>query len=252
MRRVAPPYSRPHLIERLRRRLDRDGYPRAQMLLIVLLTSAAGFVASWLLLHVGVRAMALRYALACLLAYVVFLALLWLWMRMRKDDYLDVPDFSHPNAPPANVHGDGGESAGGGASAHWDAVDGDDSVVLESVETPTDSGIGDALGAAADTDEFAIPLFLVIALAAMVLSSLLVIWSAPVLFAELLVDGVLAASLYRRLRGIETRYWLDSAVRRTVWPFLATTLIAAATGWALQTQAPGALTLGDALARLAG
>ena len=81
---------------------------------------------------------------------------------------------------------------------------------------------------------------------------LFVVWSATVLFAELLLDGVLAASLYRRLRGREARHWIDSAVRRTFWPFIATTLLAAASGWALQWKVPGAVTIGEALARMSG
>ena len=60
--------------------------------------------------------------------------------------------------------------------------------------------------------------------AALLLSSLWVVYSAPVLFAELLVDGVLAASLYRRLRGLESQHWLETALKRTVWPFVVTCL----------------------------
>lgn len=242
--------SRPQLIERLRRRLDRDGYPRAQMLLIVMLTGGAGFLASWSLLHLGVHAMALRYALACIAAYLVFLGLLWLWMRTRADDWIEVPDFNGGGRLDTRVHGHSGESAGGGSSGSWDAAVDDQAIHADSSDTGLADPVGVSFGSAADADEFAIPLFLVIALAAMVMSSLFVVWSAPILFAELLVDGVLAASLYRRLRGLEARHWLDSAVRRTFWPFLATTLIAAAVGWALQWHAPGAVTIGDALGRM--
>ena len=253
--------TRPQLIERLRRRIDRDGWPRAQMLLIVVLTGGAGFVASWGMLHLGVQAMALRYALACLLAYLVFLGLLGLWLRTRANDYLEVPNVDVPDfgnlgeRSAACVQGHGGESAGGGASASWLDARNEMDLIIDSPgndDVDVSGALGDSLGAAADADEFAIPLFLVVALIAMLLSSLFVVWTAPVLFAELLVDGVLAASLYRRLRGLDARHWLDSAVRRTFWPFLATTVLAAVVGWILQWQAPGAVTIGEALARMSG
>ncbi len=237
--RKSPHYSRPRLIERLRHRLDRDSYPRLQMLLIVMLTAGAGFLASSLMLRLGVHSMGLRYFFACLCAYGVFLLLLWLWLRTRAEDYIDLPDpgwLPSRGSPRDEFIARGGQSAGGGSSASYEVDDG----VAES------SGVfGDALDAAGSADEFAIPLFVVLAVAAMLLSSLFVVWSAPVLFAELLVDGVLAASLYRRLRGLDARHWLESAVRRTFWPFLATALIAAGTGWGLQHFSPRALTVGD-------
>jgi hypothetical protein len=232
-----PRTTRPQLIERLRRRLDRDGWPRAQMLLIVMLTGAAGFIASWSLLRFGVHAMALRYMFACLIAYAVFLALLWVWMRTSASDWTEIPDLPH-------FSGSGG--------AEQPATADDSGTIGDAPSSDGDGaadGLVDTLGTA---DEFALPLLLVVALAALVLSSLFVVWTAPVLFAELLIDGVLAASLYRRLRGLEPRHWLDSAVRRTAWPFLATTGLVGVSGWLMQKQAPGAVTIGEALARLGG
>lgn len=44
--------------------LERDSYPRLQMLLIVMLTGAAGFVVSFLLLRAGLGDMWLRYLAA--------------------------------------------------------------------------------------------------------------------------------------------------------------------------------------------
>lgn len=68
---------------------------------------------------------------------------------------------------------------------------------------------------------------------------------APTLFAELLLDGVLSASLYRRLSRVERWHWLETAVRRTVWPFILTAVMAFAVGWVLQDSAPEARSIGD-------
>ncbi len=44
------------------------------------------------------------------------------------------------------------------------------------------------------------------------------IYIAPALLAEIFVDGVLIAGLYRRLRGYDTQHWLKAAVKRTWLP----------------------------------
>ena len=116
--------------------------------------------------------------------------------------------------------------------------------MLDDTTTP----IGEALGAVSDADELAIPLMALLLVAALVLSSLFVVYSAPILFAELLVDGVLAASLYRRLRGLEPTHWLETAVRRTFLPFVLTTAFVVAAGWGMARYAPGADSIGDVLA----
>jgi hypothetical protein len=111
-------------------------------------------------------------------------------------------------------------------------------------------GLGKGLGSVgdvADGDELVIPLLVVALAVGLALSSLYVIYSAPTLFAELLLDGALAATLYRRLRGIETRHWVSTAVRRTLLPFAITAVFLGAVGWGLQSYAPGARSLGEAI-----
>lgn len=217
------------------------------MFLLVTLTGAAGFLASVGMLHAGVNAMWIRYPAAVGLAYLVFLFLLWLWLRTSGKDYVDFADpsvipsgRSSPGATNESIFaGKGGEADGGGASGWFETPDGSDAPA----EGMADS-VGEALGAATQAEEFSIPLVAIILVAAVALSSLFVIYSAPILFAELLVDGVLAASLYRRLRGIEQRHWLTTAVRRTFMPFVLTACFMAAGGWAMTIAAPGAKSIG--------
>lgn len=240
--------SRQSEILRLNRKLVREGFPRLQMSFLVAITGAAGFVASFSLLHSGVHAMPWRYLLACLIAYAVFLLMLWLWLRTKAEDYADIPDFSNgipsPGGGGGECHsyaGNGGEFGGGGASGSFDSTY--EVVPLESADTG--GPVGDVLEAASGADELAIPLFVVILFAALLLSSLYVVYSAPMLFAELLLDGMLAAGLYRRLRGIPRRHWLETALRRTFWPFLLTALLAWCAGWSMQLYAPEADSIGD-------
>jgi hypothetical protein len=232
-------------VDDARRRLLREGWPRLQMLLLVMLTGGAGFLAAWGLLQAGVLRMAVRYPLAVVAAYGVFLVLLWLWLRTRAEDW-DLPDFdggSGRRGDASDWQGGGGHGGGGGASASWD--DAGSGGALDAVTAP----VGDALGAAAEAEEFALPLAVVLValavVAVLLMSSLFLVWSAPVLFAELLVDGVLAAGLYRRLRRASGPHWLETAVRRTWLPFVLTGVLAALVGWGLGAYAPGATTLGQ-------
>lgn len=242
---VIPQLHRGHEIQRIRSDLERDSFPRLQMFLLVTLTGVSGFLASYIFLRAGLGEMWLRYLASVGVAYLMFLVFLWLWLRTCAEDYADLPDISGlPSSVSGNsgncYSGKGGDFGGGGANGSFDAPSGDISVLGDA-----SSSVGDALGTAAEAEEFAIPLFVLILIGAMVFSSLFLVYSAPVLFAELLVDGVLSASLYRRLRGLETRHWLETAIRRTVWPFVLTAAIVAAAGWAMTLYAPEARSIGD-------
>ena len=236
-------FSRDEQVRKARGRLERHGFPRLQMLFLVLLTGAAGFVASSFLLHFGFTHMGLRYPVAVGVAYLVFLALLWIWLRTGADDYLDAPDLF--DVLPARRSGSGGSCHQGSERPSADISTGDASAPDDS-----SSAFGDALGAAAEADEFAIPLIILVLVAALLLSSLFIVYSAPLLFAELLVDGALAASLYRRLRRLEPRHWLDTAFRRTVVPFLLTAAVVSACGWGLAQLVPDAHSIGQVLSHL--
>ena len=256
--RSLPVTSRKQLIQRIQRELEKRGYPRLQMMLLVALTGGAGFLASFALLVSGVDSLGVRYSVAVAIAYLVFLVLLWIWLRTDFDTYDGLDEVATdlmdaiPNSATRGAKGwsgGGGSHSGGGSSGRWD--DGSSSEPL--VELPDVSLPG--ADVVADADEFAIPLAVILAVVGITLvtlfASFTVILSAPVLFAELIVDGVLAASLYKRLRRTDSRHWLQSAVRRTIVPFAITAILAGAIGWGLAMYAPGARTLGDALAILA-
>lgn len=155
-------------IIRVRRQLEQDAYPRLQMGLIVALTGAAGWLLSALLLALGMDQMALRYPAALGGAYLVFLGLLWLWLRTQAQDYDLLPDVVDMALPRGGHCGTGdvpltsggsGDFAGGGASGHFDAP-----AALPADEPGVLSAVGDAVGSVGDADEFAVPL-LAIALA---------------------------------------------------------------------------------------
>jgi hypothetical protein len=217
------------------------------MLLIVALTSGAGLLASWLLLSAGMPSMGLRYALAVAIAYVVFLGMLWVWLRSDSNDYIDFPNLSSSRSDSSQACATA--PASDTPATAFDATSSADSASGTKADSLFgDVGVGDVLGSG---DEIGVPLVIVIglliALAGLLLVIANVVWSAPVLFAELLFDGVLATALYRRLRRQDSRHWLETAVRRTAWPFVIALALASATGFALQAWRPEAVTLGQAL-----
>jgi hypothetical protein len=88
-----------------------------------------------------------------------------------------------------------------------------------------------------------IPLLLLAAL--LTAASLYIVIVAPTLFAELLVDALIAAGVYRRVRRLPARHWFVSSLAHTWRPFLilfATTLI---TSMVLQALVPTADSIGD-------
>jgi hypothetical protein len=239
--------ERQHLVRIFRKQLEVHSFPRLQMALIVALTGGAGLLSSYLLLAAGWDSMVTRYPVALALAYLVFLLLLWLWLRGNADDYIDagdpgnLVDLADLGSAPFRGGG-GGDFGGGGAEASFDApgsLVGDTSHEMPSIADAA-SGLDGV-----DGDLEVIPLAVIALAIGMALASLYIVWAAPVLFAELLLDGALTYSLYRRLNRPERFHWFETALRRTAWPFVATAVFLGVAGFAMQAHAPEARTLGE-------
>lgn len=246
-------------LQQLRRRLEDDSWPRLQMALMVALTGTFGLVCSFVLLKAGVGSMALRYPLALIGAYLFFLALLWLWLRTKAEDYADGADLvelvpmpmPRPGMPAVTVNAGGGDFAGGGASGSFEAFDATPVPADASPFSSLGDVAGDVVGSASDADELALPLVAVVLLAAVALglavASFYMVYLAPALLAELLLDGALSYTLYRRLRTADRQHWLATALRRTVLPFILTGLFLFGIGAALSAYAPGARSIGEVM-----
>jgi len=98
---------------------------------------------------------------------------------------------------------------------------------------------------AVDFEEGCLILIAIVALIGGAVACFYVIYIAPALLAEILVDGVLLAGLYRRVRNIEQRHWLLAAVRRTLAPAMLAAMFFAIAGWGLQKAVPEAHTIGQ-------
>ncbi|PUE06802.1 hypothetical protein B9Z51_12760 [Limnohabitans sp. T6-5] len=169
------------------------------MTLIVALTGGVGLLSSFAMLQLGVEAMAVRYPLALAMAYLFFLFFIWLWLHTKAEDCLDFPDWTHTLPSPRSStglpdikSGGGGDFGGGGATGSLDG----ETTVLESTFSSHLGAVGDSVSSMADTDELSLPLWVIILVVgtaiAMALACLYVVYLAPTLFAEVLVDGALS------------------------------------------------------------
>lgn len=235
--------SRKEALRRIQVLVESQGWPRVQMTLLVCLTGAIGFLTSVLLLHHGMTTLWVRYLIAMGVAYLGFLLLLWVWAKTRNrnlSDHLDVPDLGRPGrgggSKDCGYEGKGGDFGGGGSSGSYHP----DLSVSES----SGSGIAEVLPNSLELEELAIPAIVLGVVIMLVGSSVVVIINAPALFAELLLDGILGASLYRRLRGLDHTHWVKTALRKTALPFTGMTIVLVAVGWILQWLDPSAISIG--------
>jgi hypothetical protein len=170
---------------------------------------------------------------------------------------LPIPDFGpqstgveHVPLGKAFEPGGGGSGGAGASGSFGDNSEGALSVVHGSSSSSNDGAVvSDAAAAAFDFEELTIVVIAIVALIGAVWAALWIVWGAPGFFAELLLDAALASGLYRRLRGIRGGHWLSTAVRQTVWRFVAVAALFSLAGAAMQAYSPGAKSIGQVLHR---
>ena len=132
--------------------------------------------------------------------------------------------------------GSGGHSGGGGASASWGEAAASSSASADSASL-LDVADGEA----------GLPLLAILGIMALVATVLVasawVVWSAPVLMAELLVDAAIAGGLYKRMQGMQAQGWWRLCLSHTIWPLLGLLVFFAGLGWLAQQLAPDAVSL---------
>ena len=241
--------KRKRLLNRVSKVLARRGAPRLQMSLMVLVTALSGFMASFLMLLFGITWMWLRYPLAVLMAYGVFLCLIWLWLHSYRkkptvdSDLLDPSMISGENS--GNVpsfHGGGGEFGGGGASGSFARdISGAEDISV----APKSSGGFGGLDLPFDSDELVLVVVVLGVCLFAIVAGIMMVISAPAFLGEVFIDGALAAGLYHRLKKMDRRNWLETAVHRTWLPVIGLILSFAVAGFVFHWYAPNADSIGD-------
>jgi hypothetical protein len=205
----------------LEKYFEKNSAPHFLLSLIVAFTGGVGFLVSWLLLHFQDVDMWIRYPVAVIAAYFVFLGLLRLWAEVER--HRINPDTMERIATPelTDSRAYSGPSAAGNRS--WFDV-------LDIIDFGEDEVAGCAL------------IITGIVAAGSVIA---VILSAPALIADVFLDAVLVTILYKHLKTAARQDWLGAAVRRT-WVAVIVLLIAlSAAGAVIQWHWPQAKSLGD-------
>ncbi len=251
--------DRARRISRLATRFERTHAVRLTMLLVVGIGATVGFLTSAFLLWAGVWFMPVRYAVACALGYAAFVALMNRWLGVQAEretgsnvvehavDTLDLtgPILRRPGRPgggntvPGGVF-EGGRSGGAGASASFGGPSTPAPMYVPSASQASSRGSW-----MPDLDEDGLkllPIFAVIAIILGLFAAGSVIWSAPHLLAEILVDGAIAGGAYQRLKQTG---WTGGIVRRTWKPMLAIFLAFILLGAAGHYFNPAADSIGD-------
>lgn len=243
--------ERERSIRRVAGMLERESFPRTLLLGFVTVAGASGFLASAGLLALGFQNPAPRYAFAGLVGYGAFLLSLRLWLGTRREGDASLPEvdlnpIGEIGTRKADTFGGGGGFSGGGSGGRIHAMSG--VVDVASASDAKESVLGDAAGLAADADEGIVvlaPILLIVAVLVGVAASLSVVWQAPVLLAEVLVDGALAALVYQRVQARPAAHWTTSVWRRTWKPALAIVVTLAVFGALIPVLVPGADSIGD-------
>ncbi len=217
----------------IRRFLTQRRSPRVIVTGILTLTAMAGFISSRLMLLRGLDAMWLRYPLSVLVAWGVFLLLVRIWAE-RERDTIDWQDEPAPReSPPVFRKIPRVKSS---AKIRWFdwieipdlAVDGEGCLL----------GLAFLLGLIA----FGWTLGLLAGLIA----------EADSLLAEVLLDAVLVAAFYHRLRRLQPRWWLAGAVRQTRGPVIGAIIFLMIFGLTAHHFAPAAKSVGGVWKEMVG
>jgi hypothetical protein len=255
---------------------------RLHMSFILIATVCSGFLTTRIMLALHLENVLVRYPLAVVCAYLVFFLSMKLWLKYvavsptkhstpdNAADLIDVlPDV--PGTWPGGgfpggdaLHGGGGGFSGGGASESFDeafttvADNGTDAV---SGGVDTGGGIGDAIGDVAGDalsglgDEGGVAAVVFFALlaaigAVLVGAGLYLVYEAPFILSEAAFEFVLAASLVRGSRRIDSGDWVGSVFRTTVIPFTVTLVLALLAGYFMHHYFPGVTRISELFSRM--
>jgi hypothetical protein len=247
------------LVDRMRARLEAGYWPRVHCMLLVSIAAAVAFLTSVLLMVLHIRWMAVRYGVAAAAGYATFLFLLrawvrWKWSRVSFDgggldpgDVLDSIDLPVPSLSrgPADFAGGGGRSGGAGASGSWDSP-------VKSVSTAKGGGGGKGGGWGLDLDGDDLFWLIVAAVAAFggAIAIGYVIYIAPTLLAEAIVNGAVAGKVYHGLQKRDHEFWTEQTFKRTIASALVVIVCAVVVGYAFNKIAPEAVSIGGVWAHL--
>jgi hypothetical protein len=237
------------------------------MTLILAAVFFSGLIASKVLLEVGVGSMLIRYALVVALAYLMFFLCIKLWLlsfrrsphRLSLDaeagDLSSLSGFGTSSSSGSSLSsgsapfaGHGGEFGGGGAGGDWldsasDAGTGSTSTAVESAGSSGASAVGDIdLG-----DGWIVLVVLGVLLALILGVGMYLVYAAPTILSDAAAQVLLASSLIKASKRMDSPDWMGSVFRATWLPFILVMTLSMVLAWVSTHYCPGASKLTDVL-----
>jgi hypothetical protein len=236
--------------ERVARWLDARFFVRFHMSLILTATFLAGLGATKLLLLMGVSSLALRYVAAVCAAYLVFLALIRLWLfYVGADRQVEIDGegidlfFTTAGEGVEALNAGGGSFGGGGATGAW----GDAAAAPAKAAASKSSSSGFNFDFDLDFDAAVVVVLFIALIGSLFIVGIYLIYTAPALLSEAAFEAFLTAALLRRAKKIDGPGWVGTVWRATLWPFLLIVVLAGGLGWAARRHCPEAETLREAM-----
>jgi|GEM_PF-2038485 len=236
------------LQKEIKRRILKHGSPRLQMFFILVTVFTVGFLSSYIMVHFDIISMPVRYGAAVSTAYLSFFGCLSLWVWLIKKNKtlgalidadlvdaveLGVDIIAETGINPLEAAAEAAHNAAGNSSSTLnDAGDSDSSSVFSFFDI--------------DLDDGAIVIIIAIIAGALLVMSGYFIYTAPVFFTEILLDGLIAAGFYRNIKRLQADQWLTSAFKKTWYYFLIVLLLYTISGYIIQGIDPRIVTIGDA------
>jgi hypothetical protein len=247
--------------QRVEQLLLATSFPRLHMVLILSLSAVGAFLTSATLVSLGLSSMGLRYTLAVVGGYLFFLSFVRVWIAYQTRSWsfgrrarhtrqegnqsldignIDLPDLSalggSSSSAEAGFSGGGGAFGGAGSSSSFDG-----GVVTEGSSSSALDGVGSADG------EGVVIVIAAVALLGGLIALGFVVYSSPILLAEVLLDVAVVGAIYRKNQRHERGHWAAGVLGRTYKPALVLALFTAIFGFAVQSLAPEQRTLGAVL-----
>ncbi len=215
---------------RVKRYLARKFFIRFHMSIILITTIIVGLISTKLFLALNVDDVRIRYPLVVLVSYLAFILCIrvWLYYIKHRDkilenalDVFDIPINTTSNDSNVTleecIDSGGGEFGGAGASGSFDMPGGD---VVE-------GGVSSIADGADFLEEGAIILIpLMIALTLIFGAGIFLIYEAPIILSEVALEFILAGTLIKRAKEIDSPDWMGSVIRKTWFPFAITMILA--------------------------
>ncbi len=242
------------MAERFKQRILHGYLVRFQMSLILTAVVASGVLSSKLLLMAGFHSLRLRYPIAVLVSYGVFLGLVrvWLWyVSIRRVAGVSLGSFyggkvfswgggSGGWGGGRAVRFGGGDSGGAGASDAWG-----ESGAAEFAAAPAPSGGGGGwfpdLDFNLDGDGLWILILLAVLILGIVFAGGYLVYAAPQILPEAAWQFALAGALKKA--SAKDGDWMPGVLMSSAIPFFIVLILAAVLGWTAHHACPGATKL---------